>query len=491
MGIGPVHTNLQRIRKDVWRLPAGDKTLEWYGKAVTEMKKKPLNDPTSWRYQGAIHGYFRADDPLKKSGESLPSAANQAKFWSQCQHNSWYFLPWHRGYLLHFERICRGHIIALGGPATWALPYWDYSSNSDPKFRDLPIPFRAKTVGSKPNPLFVASRADNAAGNITLTAAEVSLGCLTRTKFIGLADGGSPGFGGPITGFNHDGGNAGAVEVTPHGDVHVAVGGWMSSFEQAALDPIFWLHHCNIDRLWEVWLRQSTSQGNPTQATWLNKKFDLHDAAGTAITFTPAQMVDIAALGYTYQGLLQPLVSVVTGEAIGAGAEEAVMPAPPAGPRPPAELAGATAKPSPLGNAATAASVAIAAPAESLAEGAGLAGEPAPARRVFLNIENITGRGPPGTYSVYVNLPEGAKPEDHQESFAGTLPLFGMAEASRADSPHGGSGLTHVLEITGIVERLRAEGGWQEDNLKVAFVPLRPVAKGADIKIGRLSIYYG
>jgi tyrosinase len=485
-----------RIRKDAWRLAATDKTLEWYGKAVAEMKKLPLNDPTSWRYQGAIHGYIRSRDPLKKSGEALPSSADKAKFWSQCQHNSWYFLPWHRGYLLQFERICRGHIVALGGPGTWALPYWDYSNNSDPKFRQLPVPFQAKTVGGKANPLFVAQRAVNPAGsgNVNLSSAEVSLDCLNRTHFVGTSSGGSPGFGGPITDFNHDGGTAGAVERTPHGDIHVAVGGntgWMSFFEQAALDPIFWLHHCNIDRLWEVWRARSASLGNPTQSAWLNKKFALHDAAGTVIAFTPAEMTSIATLGYTYQDMTEPLASAITGLAAAAGAEEAAMPIPPAGPRPPAELAGATAKPISLGASPTAASVPIAAPAVAFAEGAGLVGEPAPARRVFLNIENITGRGPPGTYSVYVNVPEGGKPEDHPESFAGTLPLFGMAEASQADSAHGGSGLTHVLEITAIVDRLRAEGGWREDNLKVAFVPLRPVPQGADIKIGRVSVYYG
>ena len=34
----------------------------------------------------------------------------------------------------------------------------------------------------------------------------------------------------------------------------MGVGGWMSAFATAAQDPIFWLHHANIDRLWEAWL---------------------------------------------------------------------------------------------------------------------------------------------------------------------------------------------------------------------------------------------
>ena len=44
-------------------LPAGDDTLLWYGKAIAAMRKKPIADPTSWRYQSAIHEYFRKEDP--------------------------------------------------------------------------------------------------------------------------------------------------------------------------------------------------------------------------------------------------------------------------------------------------------------------------------------------------------------------------------------------------------------------------------------------
>ena len=51
-----------------------------------------------------------------------------------------------------------------------------------------------------------------------------------------------------------------APEDTPHGPVHVYVGGQkggkggdMSDFATAARDPIFFAHHGNLDRLWEIW----------------------------------------------------------------------------------------------------------------------------------------------------------------------------------------------------------------------------------------------
>jgi hypothetical protein len=44
---------LVRVRRDVYKLAATDKTLEWYGKAINELKTRPIKDPLSWRYQAA------------------------------------------------------------------------------------------------------------------------------------------------------------------------------------------------------------------------------------------------------------------------------------------------------------------------------------------------------------------------------------------------------------------------------------------------------
>lgn len=48
---------------------------------------------------------------------------------------------------------------------------------------------------------------------------------------------------------------------TPHNTLHVTVGGSggsMSSVSTAAHDPIFWLHHCNIDRYFYNWMLRIT-----------------------------------------------------------------------------------------------------------------------------------------------------------------------------------------------------------------------------------------
>ncbi len=76
---------------------------------------------------------------------------------------------------------------------------------------------------------------------------------------------------------------AGAFELTPHGTVHNGVGGDMSSFETAARDPIFWTHHCNLDRLWNVWLARPVTENPPSAGAWANQMFRFIDAAGNQI----------------------------------------------------------------------------------------------------------------------------------------------------------------------------------------------------------------
>lgn len=482
-----------RIRKDVYRLPSGDRTLEWYGRAIAEMKRRPLNDPTSWRYQAAIHGYNRSTDPLARPTDTLPTTTDQQRFWNQCQHSSWYFLPWHRGYLLYFERICLGHIVRLGGPRDWALPYWNYSApGTSPNQKLIPPAFRPATVGGQANPLFVAGRNGGSTGNAGIDPAEVSLDCLKRTRFIGTSSGGSPGFGGPQTGFNHGGGPNGACERTPHGDIHVAVGGLMGAFETAGLDPLFWLHHANIDRLWEIWRARPTSLGDPTSSAWRDFQFAIHNETGAVISFRSSQMTSTVANGYRYQDVSSPFPAGESAAAPETTEESTMVEEEPKagddGERRTAELAGASDESIPLGLGRSSTRIAVSAPSSSMMESAEADAEPA---RVFLNVENITGRGPSGNYAVYLNVPEDDEPEAHPENFVGTLPLFGIEEASSAESSHGGSGLTHVLEITELVRRLQSEGKWNEGDIDVDFVPLRPVPGGSDVRIGRVSVYHG
>lgn len=482
-----------RMRKDVWRLAETDDTLLWYARAIARMQSRPLDDPTSWRYQAAIHAYERLLDPLSIPSEPLPTDSDQQRFWNQCQHQSWFFLPWHRLYLSFFEQTVAAAVVELGGPQDWALPYWNYSDAGNPNALRLPPAFRAMHLpDGSPNPLRVERRALGVNDGDEVgdsDDADVSA-CLGEESFISnpMAD---PGFGGPRTVFNHSGGPAGDVERVPHGSIHRAVGGpggWMSAFNTAGLDPIFWLHHCNIDRLWAVWLRRDPTHQNPTEVQWLTDiPFDFHDASGQAVTMTPSQVGDTKAppLSYDYEDLSDPLgapPAPPTEAARRPGMERRRIP----------EMVGATEQPITLAGESATASVPVSRPTGPAAGGAETSAAPP---RVYLNIENITGEGQPDSYKVYLNLPQGADPRDHRELYAGLLPMFGVEESS-AGGEHPGSGLHYTLEITDVVRALEAKGDWDPEEMRVTFVPkrrrsaLETAAVSAPVQVGRVSLYY-
>jgi hypothetical protein len=88
------------------------------------------------------------------------------------------------------------------------------------------------------------------------TAANVT-GCLTETPYDQSTwnDGVSPSFRDRLEGFH----GLGSI----HNRVHLWVGGGANQnawgtmvWADSPNDPVFWLHHCNIDRLWTEWQRQ-------------------------------------------------------------------------------------------------------------------------------------------------------------------------------------------------------------------------------------------
>jgi tyrosinase len=266
---------MARIRREVRSLGSGwPDTLLWYARAVRTLRTRPMVDRTSWRFLAAMHGWhpvvWRQFGVIAQNDQA-PSNSVQARFFNQCQHQSWYFLPWHRGYVSAVERILLDAVVQAGGPADWALPYWNYSDSTEPQARRLPSAFSAPTLpDGTANPLRVTRRFGSGTSPITIPAAQVTLEALEHDDFTGGAGDIPPGFGGPATLFHHGPESEttnGGLESGPHNGVHGAIGGsapgadpnewqnWglMSAPWTAALDPIFWLHHANIDRLWTAW----------------------------------------------------------------------------------------------------------------------------------------------------------------------------------------------------------------------------------------------
>lgn len=477
-----------RTREEIWKLHNATpwhSTLLWYAQGVAAMQKRAINDPLSWRFQAAVHGFHPSATPFLP-GETKPTSAIQAKYWNQCQHGSWFFLPWHRMYLHHFEKILMAEIAALGGPQDWALPYWNYSNASNPHALELPPEFTAaKLPNGKPNPLRVAQRAWNAVGNVDVFPSDVDLSCLKETNFDGPPV--APGFGGPQTGFAHSGGTSGMLESLPHNNVHGAVGGFMGSFVTAGLDPLFWVHHANIDRLWEVWLLRPPVHNNPTLVKWLQATgatFDFYDSSGTAITMVPKDVLSTSAspLYYVYDDVTDPLAP-----AVGAGAGPAAAgPGTPVTSAPVPELLGATAAAVPIGAGVSTAQLDLQPPQQ--AQAGTLAASPV---RAFLNLENIQGTGEAVNYAVYLNVPAGADPKDYERHRAGSVSTFGVHESSQTGGHQTGSGRSLVLEVTDVVDRLSIDGNWDPSKLQVTFAPQRAVPASNNMKVGRVSLYFG
>ena len=78
---------------------------------------------------------------------------------------------------------------------------------------------------------------------------------------------------------------------------------WPTSPRSAA-DPIFYLHHCNLDRIWESWNRLGNS--NPTDPKYLNRKFTFADRNGKRVDMPVSAGDRVAQLGYEYDKYEQP-----------------------------------------------------------------------------------------------------------------------------------------------------------------------------------------
>lgn len=232
-----------------------------YAKAIEKMKTLPLSDPTGLAYQAAIHGYGGSQTPP-------PNAP-----FSTCNHGSG-FLVWHRMYLYFYERIIRHH----SGDPSFSLPYWNYSKAGQ---NTIPSAFR-QTSGAFA-PLFDDTRRAQLNSGGGMSAGVVATGAaLARTDYSGFQS---------------------SLNGTPHGVVHTTVSGNMALFNTTGFDPLFWLHHCNIDRMWEVWLAQAGGRINPIDdAGWMTRTWTFADANGSLVSMAAQDALEtISQMGYQYE----------------------------------------------------------------------------------------------------------------------------------------------------------------------------------------------
>jgi tyrosinase len=482
-----------------------DDTLLWYAKAVSAMSDRPIAQKTSWRYLAAMHGFnqrlWKSNDYFK-TGEKLPPSSEQDVYWDQCQHQSWYFWPWHRAYLLSFESIVRDAIVTLGGPKDWALPYWNYSASNNPNALNVPKAFMDKYLpGTRTaNPLHVEARYGT---SVPAQDAELT-DRIADNHFTGTdpTQGSALGVGGPQTPFSHSGEAEGLIEAAPHDLVHGDVGGrfgLMSDPRSAALDPIFWVHHANIDRLWQVWLDRDPRNKNPTDSDWrdgpADRPFAVFGPDGKDLRCTPKDVQDLSKLGYTYDDTSDPLGGAqrraLRLSGLGLAALAAPVGAKKVAAAPKAELLGASSGGLKLGAKAAVADLKLAPkPTQALRMSfTGAKADPAtPGEpdRVFLHLENIKGKNDSATFDVFLS-PKGAKKAAAVR--VGAFSLFGMEAASDKSSRHGGRGLTKILEVTKAVDAMHLQGDLDAGSVSVRLEPRDGVKDDDAIKVGQISLH--
>lgn len=311
--------------------------LQTYSEAVKAMLNLPPEDPRNWYRHALTH-------------------------MMDCPHGNWWFLVWHRGYLAHLENICR----ELTGNANFALPFWDWTVETKvpdafwqgvlnpaaPEYETSVNTFRSKfrapmeaywnglsseqlaqqmARGSMLPPFLAYSNfnefwnsaefhffgsgqsrtltqgapdlntsAQNAVSTSTISDA------LSPTVFV--SDTGAAGFETSLTANHHGGGDQSIIESQPHNLVHGSIGGLMGRW-LSPTDPIFFMHHCNIDRLWDVWSRKQIANGRPDgvpvvlEEDYKTEPFlFFHDGNGNPATMTTAgEYTDVATFEYDYE----------------------------------------------------------------------------------------------------------------------------------------------------------------------------------------------
>jgi hypothetical protein len=278
--------------------PEGRQMLVKYAHAIDIMRTLPRSDPRSWTWWWSTHwikgppaflwDYSR--EYKAKVIDSLPpeTRAFADAVWNGCQahpynpanpeqYQQWFFLPWHRLMLHQFEGVIREVL----HDETFSLPYWNpVTGNPD----DLILPAVFRDPGTT---LYNGTRFAwvNGGDRIDKLYKDwINLDALNEKIYIDAPTGNR--------GFNP------RMDINPHFLTHLALGGDMSDFATVGGDPIFYLHHANMDRIWESWNRLGNK--NPTDPRYLNRTFAYGDRNGKRVDPAVRTADCTAQLGYEY-----------------------------------------------------------------------------------------------------------------------------------------------------------------------------------------------
>ncbi|KAK2467606.1 hypothetical protein APHAL10511_000461 [Amanita phalloides] len=326
-----------------------EKFFTLFIKAIQRMQNTDETDDRSYFAVAGIHG----QPYIAWNGATGSFAPGNWEFGGYCAHSSVLFPTWHRPYLLLLEQIIQEHAIEIAtqfisDQAGWKkaaldlrFPYWDWVVNALPpdcvikgetvsvvdfdgnlttvdnpliryRFRQkhrvlFDDPFdKWSTTLRHPTP---GGKDDTDKLIQTLANAQVKTADDTVALLAWVRDWDSF-----SNNTEHQESITNSLEGI-HDQMHNHIGGTghMGEISVAAFDPIFYLHHCNIDRLVSIWsginggkwvcAGENDGGGNFTLAprAALNEDTGLAPFWSTGGTFwSSKQMFETEKIGYTY-----------------------------------------------------------------------------------------------------------------------------------------------------------------------------------------------
>ncbi|MGY1671039.1 tyrosinase family protein [Geodermatophilus sp. SYSU D00710] len=262
-------------------------------------------------YDGFVQRHMQAMQTATPPGSSRNAA-----------HRGPSFLPWHRAALLELEAALQSV-----DPAVEGLPYWAWQDEAalnggDPRRSRLWTPDYLGTDGDpnrgnrvlngpfagwyaliynnstgafvrRSTPGLVRRLGRDPAGSRVLPDANQVTDALRFTAYdVAPFDAGVSSFRNRLEGWS--------AGPRMHNLVHRWVGGDMLS-GTSPNDPAFWLNHANVDRLWWQWQGQrGITTYQPASGGPVGHNLDDVMSAGLLTPRTPASVLDITQLGYSY-----------------------------------------------------------------------------------------------------------------------------------------------------------------------------------------------